>query len=176
MSKKTLWIVGIVALQAFFVATFLLVESGRLAPDEPSSELAVSPPDEVPMPPLGLELRRRDGTIRTLDAPARQTMVHVWATWCPPCLRELPSVLALAEREDFELVVVSVDPTWEAIDGFRDDLDRPFVYLADSDAVERALDVRHLPVTFVLKSNGEALRFDGRREWSDEFVSRWTSD
>lgn len=38
-------------------------------------------------------------------------VVNLWATWCPPCLRELPELAAFArDREDVELVLVLVDP------------------------------------------------------------------
>ncbi|MEO0880233.1 MAG: TlpA disulfide reductase family protein [Pseudomonadota bacterium] len=43
----------------------------------------------------------------------RVTLVNFWATWCPPCLRELPSLDALEAAlggDDFEVVAVAADP------------------------------------------------------------------
>jgi thiol-disulfide isomerase/thioredoxin len=45
------------------------------------------------------------------DLAGRVTLVNYWGTWCPPCIREFPDIVALAERfgsaEDFRLYAVS---------------------------------------------------------------------
>ena len=54
-----------------------------------------------------------DGTPRTLaDYEDQVVLVNIWATWCVPCLVEMPSMERLYGElagEDFEIVAVSVD-------------------------------------------------------------------
>lgn len=47
------------------------------------------------------------------NSTAALVMVHVWATWCPPCREEFPELVKLAEApelDDVDVVLVSVDP------------------------------------------------------------------
>jgi thiol-disulfide isomerase/thioredoxin len=44
------------------------------------------------------------------------TLVHFWASWCPPCISEMPNVLELAkqfEGRPFEIVLISLDDNWQ---------------------------------------------------------------
>jgi thiol-disulfide isomerase/thioredoxin len=52
-------------------------------------------------------------------AAQRPTLVHLWASWCPPCLDELPHLIALAKHlvgQRIELLAVSYDDDWQAAD------------------------------------------------------------
>ena len=53
------------------------------------------------------------GTPRTLaDYQGKVLLVNIWATWCPPCQQEMPSMQRLREAvpdEDFAILAVSVD-------------------------------------------------------------------
>lgn len=53
------------------------------------------------------ELRREIGSG---DAPL--TMVHIWATWCPPCIEEFPELIELNDRfetYDLNIILLSAD-------------------------------------------------------------------
>ncbi|HEY8278606.1 MAG TPA: TlpA disulfide reductase family protein [Bdellovibrionota bacterium] len=48
-------------------------------------------------------------------------IVHFWATWCAPCVQELPELLARAKllrRQGFSVVTVAVDESWEKLAEF----------------------------------------------------------
>jgi cytochrome c biogenesis protein CcmG, thiol:disulfide interchange protein DsbE len=57
------------------------------------------------------------GRLRRLsDFEGRPALVHFWASWCPPCIEELPEFAALARdfaREPVVFVAVSLDERWE---------------------------------------------------------------
>jgi peroxiredoxin len=58
-------------------------------------------------------LQALDGrTVSLADFRGKVVMVHFWATWCPPCVEEIPTLEQLhrsASSTDFEILAVSVD-------------------------------------------------------------------
>ncbi len=45
-----------------------------------------------------------------------RVLVHFWATWCPPCVKEFPEVVALArklEDKGVKVLAISLDRSWE---------------------------------------------------------------
>jgi thiol-disulfide isomerase/thioredoxin len=115
-----------------------------------------------------------DGRPVTLEAfRGRPVLVNVWATWCPPCREELPSLdrlKTIAEREGvFDVVAISVDRV--SLEQLRSFLSVNGVaglglYRGDSDAVLRALRVPGLPTTVLLDAQGrEVARLLGPTAW-----------
>jgi thiol-disulfide isomerase/thioredoxin len=79
----------------------------------------------IPAPAPDFRLETRDGKPFSLaDAKGQVLFVNFWATWCPPCREEMPSMLALGydlERQypgKFKMVAVSVDEGWDPIQQF----------------------------------------------------------
>jgi thiol-disulfide isomerase/thioredoxin len=67
-------------------------------------------PFDPPLAVPAIQLQRIDGKLTDLSALA--ILVNFWATWCPPCSRELPrlrELKAAARSEPLEIVAVSVD-------------------------------------------------------------------
>lgn len=54
---------------------------------------------------------RLDGSTGFLrDHDGRKTVIHFWATWCPPCITELPELIdKAATRPDVDFLLISVD-------------------------------------------------------------------
>jgi thiol-disulfide isomerase/thioredoxin len=90
---------------------------------------------------------RADGSQVTLGWPAPHArLVHFWGTWCPPCIEELPSLLAFARamRPLGVEVVVETDR-----------------------AAHPRLGVSTLPDTYLVDRSGRVLeRYHGARDWS----------
>ncbi len=77
----------------------------------------------VPAPDLGTETRGGK-PFRLADHRGQVLFVNFWATWCPPCSAEMPSMLQLGwelQREypgRFRMVAVSVDEGWDVVQQF----------------------------------------------------------
>jgi len=115
------------------------------------------------------------------DAPAtlatfrgRPLLVNLWATWCAPCVREMPTLDDLAKREGarFRTIVVSQDM------GGRKDVTAYFAkekfhtlqpYLDKDGVLAAALGVQNLPTTILYDAHGKELwRVTGAMDWTGD--------
>jgi thiol-disulfide isomerase/thioredoxin len=94
------------------------------------------------------------------DFEGRVILVNFWATWCPPCRKEMPALVRLAQHfqgEAFEVVAVNVGESVERIQDFLQTLPvlPDFSMLLDPDgSVSRAWQARVVPTTLVVDRNG----------------------
>lgn len=110
----------------------------------------------------------------------RVVLLNLWATWCGPCVREMPSLDALQVRlggPDFAVVALSQDRGGaEVVRKFYEDYDLANldVWLDKANAAGRALKTRGLPTTVLIDAQGrEVGRVEGAEEWdAPEMVER----
>lgn len=113
------------------------------------------------------------------DFRGRYVLLNFWATWCAPCIREMPSLQKLEDRlrdQSLSVVAVSVDAPGDKskVERFMRDLDLSFTVLLDSTfAVQNIYGANELPSTFLIDPNGEIIAAaKGERDWaSAEAVS-----
>jgi len=120
------------------------------------------------------------GTELTLrNFRGRVVLVNFWATWCGPCVREMPSLERLHNKlkgPDFSVIALSKDRKgWEKIGPFRDKLnlqDLPLYHDVKSQMMF-ATKARGLPTTLLIGRDGTELgRLTGPAEWdTDEAVA-----
>ncbi len=119
-----------------------------------------------------------DGKKRRLsDLRGKVVLVNFWATWCPPCRHEMPSIERLShilKDADFAILAVNVAENLETVFSFTGTLDStptfPIVFDTDS-RVLKAWPVRGLPTTFILDKQGRvAYRAVGGREFDDPAI------
>lgn len=130
----------------------------------------------TPAPDLALETGP-DGATETLADirkanPGKPVLVNLWATWCAPCLKELPTLDRLAAETKDRLVVV---PVSQDMEGWRkvSEAFTPAKYPNLSTRVESQmqfgfqLKARGLPLTILYDADGrEVWRYAGDRDWS----------
>jgi peroxiredoxin len=94
--------------------------------------------------------------VRLADLRGRWVLVDFWATWCGPCVRELPNLLDLrAQRPDLAIVGVSGDRTREALAGFLQQRPLPWPQVFDDQrTVQQLYRVRSLPRSYLLAPDG----------------------
>lgn len=121
--------------------------------------------------------RTVDGTnrVRTLeDYRGKVLVLNIWATWCLPCIREMPTFERLHRAfpdSDLRVVAVSVDDLVgaDSVRRYAEGLGVTFEVLLDSThAIERSYQVTGYPETFVIARDGTI-----RKKWIGE--ADWAS-
>jgi thiol-disulfide isomerase/thioredoxin len=115
------------------------------------------------------DLAGRDAFLSSLRGQV--VVLNLWATWCPPCLVELPSLDRLHKalhREGLSVVAVSVDEPGTDVAGFMRERGLALPVLRDPGGREaaRKLHVGSYPTTFVIDAEGRMrARYLGVAEW-----------
>lgn len=125
-------------------------------------------------------LKDTDGkTIDLAKLRGRVVIINFWATWCPPCRREFPSMELLRQKlEGKPLLILAVNEgeNIESIDQFNSTLDiwPKFPILLDLEGDAMAFwPVRGLPTTFIIDKRGRmAYRAIGGREFDHPEIVR----
>jgi thiol-disulfide isomerase/thioredoxin len=129
----------------------------------------IDPPRPVPATPFE-DASGREVTLGSFEG--RVLLVNFWATWCAPCVREMPSLDRLQakfEGEDFIVLAVDEDRKGTAVaKPFLDKLglENLALYVDRRMALARALGVKGLPTTVLVDRRSRIVgRMDGVAEW-----------
>ena len=112
--------------------------------------------------PIDFQVDSLEGSARSLaDYRDRIVFLNFWATWCPPCVEEMPSMQRLAdilEPEGLVVVAVNVQEDRALVERFMSDHGLSFEVLLDRRGqVGQSYAVRGLPTTVILDRNGAIL-------------------
>ncbi len=139
---------------------------------QPLSSLhAIAPPS----PPADIAWVTADGVRRTLaDYAGRGVVLNLWATWCVPCVAEMPALDGLARMiaaDRIDVLPLSSDrggvPVIEKFYANRGIKTLP-VLLDPQSAASHALGLRGIPTTLVIDRTGRELgRLEGAAAWDD---------
>lgn len=150
---------------------FTAILGDSTAADADNSNFAIN---EIPKPMPKLAFNDGDGkSITVVDFKGKVVLLNIWATWCAPCRKEMPTLDRLQATlggPDFIVLPVSID---------RKGMDAVSVFYADTgiknlgryvapaaNHVLDAIGVWGLPATLLLDKQGRELgRLEGPAEW-----------
>lgn len=135
---------------------------------------------DVPITPPNVPLDGRDGDVVHLNEfTGKFMLVNIWATWCAPCLEEMPSLARLNQArggDDFEVVIVSIDrdgfpktdPWLERLNihGLRD-------FIEPSGRLPLLVESQQMPTTLILNPEGRMIgKITASLEWDGPEAQR----
>lgn len=124
--------------------------------------------------PPPLELPDLSGKKQSLESfKGKVVLVNFWATWCPPCRTEMPSMWRLKNKfknKPFEILAVDMGEDKKIVRAFMPDkMERDFVVLLDSEGIAlKEWKIFAFPTSFLIDKKGQiryalygALEWDG---------------
>jgi len=110
--------------------------------------------------------------VKLADFKGKPVLVNLWATWCVPCVREMPALDTLAARTGGRLTVLTIneglekrariDDFWKA-KGFK----ALKLYVDKNNGLMLALKESGLPISVIYDKDGkEVARIQGPIEWA----------
>jgi len=163
-----------------FVLLSMLAACDRQSPDQPQAQGAKEPIGAVDVSHVGqpapaipfLDPKDAPATLATFRG--KPLLVNLWATWCAPCVSEMPTLDALAGREAgrFRTIVVSQDISGrKAVSDFfaKEKFKNLEPFLDSQGVLATAIGTGTLPTTIFYDANGKELwRVVGAMDWNGE--------
>jgi thiol-disulfide isomerase/thioredoxin len=157
----------------FLLVTPALGAAGEGEADMPDrTKLGEFVPSSQPYPAPAISFSDTTGhSIELSEMQGKLVIVNLWATWCEPCLREMPSLERLQSRLAGRIVVLAVSEDRggnKTVEPFvaKLGLKSVKVYIDPKSDVGHAFGARGLPTSFLIDSEGKVLgRVEGAAEW-----------
>ncbi len=144
-----------------------------------SNQVAIE--DNLPAPDFtfpGLDGKK----VSLSDYKGKVVLVNIWATWCPPCVAEMPSMEKLYNKfkgENFELLAVSIDaPGLKAVAPFMKKHKLTFPALIDPEGTVKAVyGLTGVPESFIIDKQGILIKkIVGPEDWATPKIFRFFSE
>lgn len=187
--RAQLWKAGLAVLGVSVMAVSLIGVWASLPRDasaqRPGIRAVASAPQSFtfipytsPRPIANVEFEDGEGRKRTLaDFRGKVVLLNLWATWCPSCRAEMPTLDRLQARlggTDLGIVALSIDRGGQAVvKSFYDEIkvQRLAIYVDATAAAGSKLGIIGLPTTLFLDREGREIgRVIGAAEWDSPVV------
>jgi cytochrome c biogenesis protein CcmG, thiol:disulfide interchange protein DsbE len=138
-------------------------------------------------PAHALSMEDAQGITKTLDAYKGQVvLLNFWASWCAPCLQEMPDLEKLAQGmqgRKFSLLAVSADDSWQEMHqkiNYQNSAMKIYRDPAQTKKQHLLYGTEKFPETYVIDKEGQVrLRFINVQPWNDDAIRgylEWLSD
>ena len=161
-------LLGLLILAALILLVFRMQQTGMENPQPETNEFKSQEGYLAPH----FTLRNLNGNLEGLDDHlGKVIVVNFWATWCVPCVKEMPSFEKLYRRfrsKGLTILAVSLDKgSASTIQEFADKYQLSFPVLLDTDGVaEKLYPSLTIPFTYVVDKQGRVVaRVDGGKDW-----------
>ncbi|TAE84773.1 MAG: TlpA family protein disulfide reductase [Bacteroidetes bacterium] len=142
------------------VAGFSLVQSTANTSGVPSQSAAVKQGTKVTLPDF--KVKDANGKIVNIkDFKGKMVFVNLWATWCGPCRREMPSIESLykkLEGKNVSFVMLSLDDDFTKALNYNKSAKFTFPMYYPAANLPQLFNVDGIPATFIFNKKGELVK------------------
>lgn len=156
--KKIQTTLGVVA----FLITGLIACSPSIGKnDTAKAEATTQPQNDAKKIPAFAITDASGKTVNLSSFKGKKVFVNLWATWCPPCRAEMPSIENLASKVDTEnavFIMLSLDENFEVAKTFArsENLKVPVYYPAEK--LPAMFNTDGIPATFIFDEKGDLVK------------------
>lgn len=98
----------------------------------------------------------KDYKLNFKDTKGKVVFVNFWATWCPPCIAEMPSIQALYKDYKNDVVFLFVtNDAFKTVEKFKTKNNFTFEVFNPISSVPNKLETQSIPRTFIINKKGE---------------------
>jgi thiol-disulfide isomerase/thioredoxin len=159
----------------------VLMRPGRVEPVPPQPEATAAAPTlgqfialDAKLPAPALAFATRDGAEKHLaDFRGRLVLVNLWATWCVPCVQEMPALDRLQQKLGDKLTILAISQDRrgaDAVDPFlvKTGIAHLAIFLDPQSTAIKAFGVEGLPMSFLIGRDGMILgKLEGAAKWDE---------
>ena len=169
---RTIIVLSVIALG--FAITFSLKQNDSIF--KYSKQIAIE--EELPAPDFTLPCLNGE-LISLSEFKGNVVLINIWATWCPPCVYEMPSMEKLHQQfksEKFKILAISIDSQGaKAVAPFMKNHNLTFQTLIDpAGTIRTSYGVNSIPQSFIIDKQGHLLKkIIGPIDWATPEVFRF---
>lgn len=169
-TKKYFLVVSVLFVMGILVVAFIIKG------DRPDMESKESKTTEISANYIDFSLVDKNGEqINLKDFQGKTIVLNFWASWCPPCIEEMPSIQKFyndINKDDVKLVLVALDRDFNKSIKFMEKKGYNMPYYYPASNIPSQFDIRGIPITYVITGSGEiAITYSGMADYtSKEFI------
>lgn len=116
--------------------------------------------------------------VRLGDFKGKVLFVNVWASWCPPCVAEMPTIETLynnvSKNKNIKFLLISLDEKQKDARDFMEDKNFPMPYYFPASGMPRVFQSSYIPSTYVVSKEGQVVyNHGGIADYSSEAFQEW---
>lgn len=168
--KKNIYLLLVAALLPLMLAACNSNKEQQVSAAKP-----VGPVENKPAPDI--LLAAMDGSpLKLSELKGKVVLLNFWATWCPPCREEVPSMVRLnniMSGKPFQMLAVSIDEGGKpAVESFLNSIGQSLpAYIDPTTKAAKIYGITGVPETFIIDRNGIiAKKVIGPLEWDNKEV------
>lgn len=150
--------------------------------DADTSKIETTKGPQLTSRDFNLALQTADGQQELLSKyKGKVIFLNVWASWCPPCVAEMPTIETLYDRvgqnPDIKFVMLSLDEKRQKAVNFMENKEFPMPYYFPASGIPNTFRSPYLPTTYVISPEGQIVyRKEGIADYSSLNFAQWMKD
>lgn len=119
-----------------------------------------------------------EAEVRLSKFKGKVLFVNVWASWCPPCVAEMPTIETLynnvSDNENIKFLLISMDEKHKDAIDFMEGRKFPMPYYFPTSGMPRVFQSSYIPSTYVVSKEGKIIyKNEGIADYSSEAFREW---